>query len=88
MSEGKGKVEVGKKYYIMIHAYHHILCEIVQMLGPQRAEVKNVRWVASCRRGWEDFFKDGCEKDTVLYKFPDGEVSWTIGAFIWEHEIP
>lgn len=88
MSEGNGKVEAGKNYYIMVHAYHHILCEIVQMLGPQRAEVKNVRWVYSCRRGWSEFFSEGCKKDTVLHKFPDGEVSWTIGAFIWEHEIP
>ena len=82
-----GKVEAGKRFYLIIHAYHHLLCEIVEMLGPQRARITNVRWVYSCRRGWSEFFKDGCNDDTVLRKFPDGEVSW-IAAFEWEHEIP
>lgn len=83
-----GKVEAGKKYYIILHAYHHILCEIVEMLGPQRARVKNVWWIYSCRRGWTEFFRDRCGTDTNYREFPDGEVSWTIGAFDWEHEIP
>lgn len=83
----KGRVEVGKKFYLIIHAYHHVLCEIVEMLGPKRAVVKNVCWVYSCQRGWTDFFRDGCLSDTTYRKFPDGEVSW-LAAFEWEHSIP
>lgn len=81
------EVKAGGRYYLMIHAYHHVLCEVVELLGPQRARVKRVRWVYSCRRGWTEFFRDGCQKDTTVHAFPDGEVSW-FAAFEWRHEIP
>lgn len=85
MSEGK--VEAGGKYYAITHAYYHLLFEIVEMLGPQRARVKDVRFVYSCQRNWTQFFGDGCKNDTVFHVWPDGEVSW-IDIFDWRHEIP
>ncbi len=83
-----GKVEAGGKYYAISHAYYHLIFEVVEMLGPQRARIKNVRFVHSCRRGWTEFFAKGIRKDdTVFHVFPDGEVSW-FNIFEWEHEIP
>lgn len=82
-----GKVEAGGRYYAITHAYYHLLFEVVEMLGPQRARVKDVRFVYSCGRDWTQFFKGGCKKDTVLHVWPDGEVSW-IDIFDWGHEIP
>ncbi len=77
----------GDKIYAIIHAYHHVICEVVEMLGPQRAEVKNVRWIYRCARGWTEFFRDGAKDDTTFHVFPNGEISW-IGEFEWNHEIP
>lgn len=51
-----GKMEAGKKAYLITHAYYHVVCEIVEMLGPQRAIVANVRLVISSQKSWEDFF--------------------------------
>lgn len=77
----------GKRYYLMLHAYHHILCEVVEVLGPTRVQVRDVRWIYSCSRDWTSFFKEGCKKDTNLKVFPDGTVTF-FAAFEWEHEIP
>ena len=77
----------GKKAYAITHAYYHLLFEIVEMLGPQRARVKNVRLVVSSQLTWTDFFARGYTKsNTVTHVFPDGEVAW-IDAFDWEHDI-
>lgn len=87
MSSNEGEVVAGKKYYLMIHAYHHILCEVVAVLGPTRVQVKNVRWIYSCQRGWTLFFKEGCKEDTQFEVFPNSTVTF-FAAFDWEHEIP
>lgn len=87
MNELDGKIESGKKIYAITHAYHHILCEVVEMLGPKRARVKNVRWIFKCSRGWTEFFRDGCKNDTTFHVFPPGEIEW-FDAFEWGHEIP
>lgn len=82
-----GKVEAGKCYYAVTHAYYHLLFEIVEMLGPQRARVKNVRLVVSSELSWTDFFKNGyTQTNSKIHLFPDGEVSW-IDIFDWGHEI-
>ena len=81
-----GRVEAGGRYYAITHAYYHLLFEIVEMLGPQRARVRNVRFVHSCRRDWTEFFRDGPKNDTVMKVWPDGEVSW-FDIFEWKHEI-
>lgn len=82
-----GKVADGGRYYAITHAYYHLIFDIVEMLGPQRARVKNVRFIYSCRRGWTEFFQDGVMKDTTFHKWPNGEISW-INIFDWEHPIP
>jgi hypothetical protein len=83
----QGQPETGKQMYFMTHAYHHVIAEIVEMLGPQRARVKNVRWIYSCKRGWTEFFRDGAKEDTTFHKFPPGEITW-FGCFDWTHSIP
>jgi len=82
-----GKVEAGKKFYAITHAYYHLIFEVVEMLGPQRARVKDVRFVYSSQLDWTQFFKKGYTKtNSVIHTWPDGEVSW-IDIFDWEHEI-
>ncbi len=80
-------VEEGKCYYVISHAYHHFLVRIAKLHGPQRAWCDRVVKVHSCRRGWTEFFVDGCKDDTTIMKFPAGEVTW-IDIFEWRHEIP
>jgi hypothetical protein len=83
-----GKPESGTKHYAITHAYYHLMFEVVEMLGPQRARVKNVRFVYSSQLNWTDFFAKGCTRaNTVMHDWPAGEVSW-IDIFDWEHEIP
>jgi hypothetical protein len=80
-------MKAGDRCYLMTHAYHHVVCEIVEMLGQKYAKVKNVRWIYRCQRGWTDFFRDGAKDDTTFHVFPPGEVSW-FDAFEWKHAIP
>lgn len=82
-----GNPEAGKVMYFMCHAYHHLIAEIVEMLGHQRARVKNVRWIYSCRRDWTSFFAEGAKNDTTFHVYPDGEISWFM-CFSWNHPIP
>ena len=80
--------QAGDKLYVIVHAYHHFLVEVVEMLGPRRARVTNVVKIHTCQRGWTDFFLDGCMSDTNLMHFPDSDdMSW-ICEFKWDHEIP
>lgn len=83
-----GRVEAGKAYYAISHAYYHLIFEVVEMLGQQRARIKNARLVVSSRLTWEEFFERGCTREnTTLHIFPAGEVSW-FDIFDWEHDIP
>lgn len=78
----------GKRYYIMVHAYHHVVAEVAEVLGPSRYMIKNVVWVYSSRRGWSEFFRDGFADGDVYHHFPDGEISGNFAAFDWNHPIP
>jgi hypothetical protein len=86
-------VEVGKRYYLLVHAYHHLIAEIVAITGKREADVRRVIRVQSCTRGWTDFFRDGLnprggsKSDTVYTHFPDGNIQW-FAAFEWNHDIP
>lgn len=82
-----GVVQAGGRYYAITHAYYHLLFEVVEMLGPQRARVKNVRLVVSSQLMWDDFFAKGYTRtNSVVRSFPDGEVSW-FDIFDWGHDI-
>ena len=83
----EGQPEAGKVMYFMTHAYHHVIAEIVEMLGQQRARVKNVRWIYSCQRDWTSFFAEGAKNDTTFHEFPPGEISW-FNVFDWNHPLP
>lgn len=80
-------VEEGKRYYFMIHAYHHVIAEVVAITGKREADVKNVIRIQSCRRGWTEFFRDGLGNDTTYTHFSDGSITW-FDAFEWNHSIP
>lgn len=80
-------MKAGDRFYFMTHAYHHVIAEVVEILGPQRCMVKDVRWVYACKRGWTEFFRDGAKKDTTFHVFPDGIITF-FNAFEWRHEIP
>jgi hypothetical protein len=82
-------MKVGDKFYFMTHAYHHFLGEIVDMPAPKTVIVKTVVRVQSCQRGWSEFFRDGCQGDTVLTHWPDGcEICGWFVAAPWNHPIP
>lgn len=82
-------VEVGKRYYIMQHAYHHFLGEVTEILGKNSLVLKNVRRIYSCQRGWTEFFRDGCGDDTIYTIFPDGyEIHNYMSAAPWKNSIP
>ena len=82
-------IEVGKRYYFMVHAYHHFLGEVVEITGRKECVLKNVIRVQSCSRGWTEFFRDGCKKDTTYTIWPDGyEITGWFGCAPWKHPIP
>lgn len=81
-------MEVGKRYYFIVHAYHHFIGEVVEILGTNRVVVNDVIRVQSCQRGWTEFFEEGVKNDTVFTHWPDGKELIYITADPWHHEIP
>jgi hypothetical protein len=78
----------GDNYYIMSHAYHHYIGEIVEIF-PRTVVIKNGIKVHSCQRNWTEFFKNGCGDDTKFDVMPDlSEVPYELGVFPWKHAIP
>lgn len=77
-----------KCYYVILHAYHHFLVEIEDELGPTRLRCSRIVKVNSCRRGWTEFFRDGCRDDTVMMEFPPGDLNNYLAKFDWNHPIP
>lgn len=82
-------IEVGKRYYFVVHAYHHFLGEVAEITGKKECVLRNVVRVQSCQRGWTEFFRDGCCDDTNYTAWPDGtEVDNWMVAVPWPHAIP
>ncbi len=81
-------MEVGKKYYIISHAYWHFVGEVVKIVGPKSVELRNVCQVHSCRRNFTDFFKTGFSNDTQFDVWPNGTTIGVINYAPWEHQIP
>ncbi len=76
------------RLYVMCHAYHHFIVEVVEMLGPQRAKCRTVRRIQSDPRGWTRFFAEGMDKtQTTFTVFPDAPSLEWFAAFEWPHEI-
>ena len=81
-------MQVGQKYYIIAHAYHHYIGEVVDV-NPRMVTLKNCIKVHSCQRNWTLFFKDGAASDTSYDVMPDGtEQPYDLGSFPWNHAIP
>lgn len=87
MTTPVGKVQVGKRYYFIIHAYHHVIADVVEITGKREVVTGPNYWIYSCKRDWTLFFKDGAKEDTVFRIFPPGEFEY-IAAFVWEHDFP
>lgn len=87
MNAPAGKVQVGKFYYFIVHAYHHVIAEVVEITGKREVVVGPGAWVYSCRRDWTAFFKDGPKNDTVIKRFPPGQFEY-LAAFAWNHALP
>lgn len=64
-------LELGKRYYIIAHAYWHFAGEVTA-ITPRGVSLKNVCQVHSCQRGWSQFLKDGFGTDTTYDVWPDG----------------
>ena len=80
-------MEVGKKYYVISHAYYHYVGEVVQV-NPRTVVLRNVVQVHGCERGWTEFFAEGFKADTRYDVLPDGSGLSVINYFPWPHEIP
>jgi hypothetical protein len=82
-------IEPGKRYYFLLHAYHHFLGEVAEVTGRRSCVLRDVRRVQSCRRGWTAFFRDGAGADTDVSAWPDGtEIEGWLAAAPWPHPIP
>lgn len=82
-------IEVGKKYYFIVHAYFHYLGEVMEVISSRRVKIRNVIQVHSCARNWTQFFADGCKDDTQYDVLPDGvEFDYSLPVTPWPHEIP
>lgn len=81
-------LEVGKKYYIIAHAYHHYLAEVVEVT-PRQLKLGKCAKIHSCKRSWTEFFRDGAKDDTNFDTLPEGKIlnSW-LDAQPWPHAIP
>jgi hypothetical protein len=76
-----------KSYYVILHVYHHFLV-VGELLSPSRIRCSRVVRVNSCKRGWTDFFRNGCKDDTTMMEFPPGNLNDFMGIFNWDHPIP
>lgn len=81
-------LEVGKRYYIITHAYYHFIVEISEILGPMRAKFGRRERVHSCRRGWTEFYHDGAKDDTEFSIWPEGGAAVFLDVSPWPHEFP
>jgi hypothetical protein len=81
-------VEVGMKVYVEAHAYHHYLGEVSEVLGIRRIALINASKVISCRRGWEDFFAQGCQNDTTTQYVGTVLDCGYIDVIAWNHDLP
>ena len=81
-------VKVGDKVYLVAHAYYHVLGEVTEVLGVRRVALKDASYVYSCRRSWEEFFRDGVKTDTVTHYWGELPDVGYILAVKWNHELP
>lgn len=83
------KVEPGRYYYVICHAYHHFIGKLEEITGKREGTFSDVHWIYSSQLSWTDFFAKGFTKANSKYhKFPDGNYPWTCGIFAWNHPLP
>ena len=80
-------MKVGDKVYLFVHAYYHILGEVTEILGVRRVALRNASLIWSCRRDWEQFFRDGCKNDTTSHYVGDVTDVGYFMACAWHHEL-
>lgn len=80
-------VQVGKRYYVVIHAYHHIIGTLQTITGKREGDFVDVVWVYKSDQHWDDFFEKPDWSRTTYRLWPNGNTSW-IAAFEFPHDIP
>mgnify|MGYP001600292676 CR=1 FL=1 len=82
-------INVGDNVYVIGHVYYHFLGEVVE-ITTRSVTLKNCWLVHSCKRGWREFFRDGCEDDTTCFRWPDGTILPFGGMPVapWKHPLP
>ena len=81
-------MKVGQKYYIITHAYYHVVGEVTAVISPKLVSLKNVVLVYSSSRSWTDFFKSGFAKGDRFDVTTDMANCSVINAWDWPHPIP
>ena len=83
-------VEVGKTYYLILHAYHHVIAKVKVITGKREADLEFVTWVYRSQRNWTQFFAEGIGEEgvTTYHRFPNAHGTTWIGCFDWPHPNP
>lgn len=82
-------IQVGHRYYFIVHAYHHFLGEVVEVTGKKSCSLRLASKIHSCGRGWEEFFRDGCKSDTRHDFIGDvEEIDGWMFVKEWTHKLP
>jgi hypothetical protein len=81
-------IAIGDKVYLEVHAYHHYLGEVSEILGTRRVALINASKIHNCSRSWEEFFRDGAGTDTTYDYVGDVLDAGYIDAIRWRHELP
>ena len=81
-------MKAGDRVYLIVHAYHHYLAEVVEVLGVRRGHFTDMVKIHSSDRNWTDFFALGVSKGTKYDVIGEGlDISY-IAAFRWDHDLP
>ena len=82
--------QIGKKYFVIAHAYHHYICEVTD-ITPKFLITKDCIKIMSDSAGWEATLLDGLDpKKTSWQCMPDGtELPYgSLPIIPWNHPIP
>ncbi len=81
-------MKVGKRYYIISHAYYHYIGEVTKVKTDRLVSLTNVVQVISSQRNWTDFFSKGIQNGDNYHIIGDMPNCQVINSYEWPHEIP
>ena len=80
-------MEVGKKYYIISHAYFHYIGTVTRIITPKMVSLADVVAIHSSQRSWTDFFRDGMKTNDRFDVVPDMPQCSVINSYEWHHSV-